>query len=589
MMNLTVDGIKVSVPEGTTIIEAAKSVGVKVPSLCYMKDLNEIGACRVCLVEVQGARGLVPSCTTRVSEGMSVITNSRTAREARKAVVELIISNHPYDCLKCVRNGTCELQELAQEMGIREVRYEGEKTVRELDRSTFSIVRDPEKCVLCRRCVAVCHKVQGIGAVNTQGRGFDTVVAPEFELPMDSTTCAMCGQCILVCPTGALTESDSTNVVWRAINDPGKHVVIQTAPAVRVALGEEFGMAPGSLVTGKMVAALRRLGFNKVFDTDFTADLTIIEEGTELIRRAMTAGKLPMITSCSPGWIKFCEHNYPDCLGNLSTCKSPQQMFGALVKTFYAKKAGIDPKDIFSVSAMPCTAKKFECERPEMTSSGHKDVDAVLTTRELARMIREAGLDLAKLEPEEYDDPFGISTGAAVIFGATGGVMEAALRTVYEVLTGKDLGENLDFVQVRGMDGIKEMSVKLPDGLPEPYNALSGLELRFAVAHTLGNASKVMDMVRSGEAPWHFIEIMACPGGCIGGGGQPIGTDYERRTMRIEGTYGADKLLSIRKSHENPAVKKLYDDFLVEPLGHMSHELLHTHYTERTSRQQGQE
>lgn len=581
MISLSIDGRKVTVPEGTTVIEAARQAGIKIPSLCYLKGINEIGACRVCLVEIEGARGLQTSCTTRISEGMVVRTNTQLAREARRTVLELIISNHPFDCLKCVRSGGCELQQLAQDMGIREIRYEGEKSHHETDRSTFSLVRDPDKCVLCRRCVAVCAKVQGVGVVNTQGRGFDTVVAPEFELPMGSTSCAMCGQCILVCPTGALSERDSTGEVLRAINDPKKHVVIQTAPAVRVALGEEFGMQPGSLVTGRMVAALRRLGFDKVFDTDFTADLTIIEEGTELIRRALDGGLLPMVTSCSPGWIKFCEHNYPDHLGHLSTCKSPQQMFGALAKTFYAQKAGIDPSSIYSVSAMPCTAKKFECERPEMASSGYKDVDAVLTTREIARMIRLAGLDLNTMEPEEYDAPFGISTGAGVIFGATGGVMEAALRTVYELLTGQALESVPEFLEARGMQGIKELSVKLPDKLSGPYSGLSGAELRFAVAHTLDNARKVMDLVASGNAPWHFIEIMACPGGCIGGGGQPIGTDLDRRLMRIAGTYEADRGLALRKSHENPAVKELYTDYLKEPLGHKSHELLHTEYTQR--------
>jgi NADH-quinone oxidoreductase subunit G/NADP-reducing hydrogenase subunit HndD len=454
-------------------------------------------------------------------------------------------------------------------LGIREIRFEGAKSHHSVDESTPSIVRDPDKCILCRRCVAVCEQVQGVSAINVSGRGFNSVVGPAGELPLNDVACTLCGQCVLVCPTGALSEVDSTREVWKALADPKKHVVVQTAPAIRVALGEEFGMEPGSIVTGQLVAGLRALGFDRVFDTNFTADLTILEEGNELLQRLQTGGTLPMITSCSPGWIKFIEHFYPDMLGNLSTCKSPQQMFGAIAKTYYAEKAGIDPADMYVVSIMPCTAKKFECERPEMRSSGYKDVDAVLTTRELARMLREAGIDPSTLEADNYDAPLGIGTGAAVIFGATGGVMEAALRTVYEVVMQKEL-PSLDLREVRGFEGIKEAQVVLGD-----------TTVRVAVAHTLANARKLLERVRSGEASYHFIEIMACPGGCIGGGGQPIGTNTERRLQRIEATYQADRELPLRKSHENPEVKQLYDEFLGEPLGHKSHELLHTHYTAR--------
>ncbi len=568
-VTLTIDGRQVTVQAGTSVLEAATQAGVKIPTLCYLEGLNEIGSCRLCVVEIEGARTLAASCVTPAAQGMVVHTNTKQVREARRAVLELIISNHPFECLTCVRSGSCELQALAESLGIREVRFEGAKAHHPVDDSTPSIVRDPDKCILCRRCVAVCEQVQGVSAINVSGRGFDSVVSPAGELPLNDAACTLCGQCILVCPTGALSEVDSTRKVWEALGNPKKHVVVQTAPAIRVALGEEFGLAPGSIVTGQMVAALRALGFDRVFDTNFTAYLTILEEGNELLQRLTTGGTLPMITSCSPGWIKFIEHFYPDMLGNLSTCKSPQQMFGALAKTYYAEKAGVDPAEMFVVSIMPCTAKKFECERPEMRSSGYQDVDAVLTTRELARMLREAGIDPTALEPAAYDAPLGIGTGAAVIFGATGGVMEAALRTVYEVVMKKEL-PSLDFREVRGFEGIKEAEVALGD-----------TTVRVAVAHTLGNARRLLERVRSGEASYHFIEIMACPGGCIGGGGQPIGTNTERRLERIDAIYQADRDLPLRKSHDNPEVKQLYEEFLGEPLGHKSHELLHTHYTAR--------
>ncbi|HNY68541.1 MAG TPA: NADH-dependent [FeFe] hydrogenase, group A6 [Bacillota bacterium] len=568
-VTLTIDGRQVTVPAGTSVLEAATQAGVKIPTLCYLEGLNEIGSCRLCVVEIEGAKTLAASCVTPAAQGMVVHTNTRQVREARRAVLELIISNHPFDCLTCVRSGSCELQALAESLGIREIRFAGAKAHHAVDNSTPSIVRDPDKCILCRRCVAVCEQVQGVSAINVSGRGFNSVVSPAGQLPLGDAACTLCGQCILVCPTGALSEVDSTRKVWEALGDAKKHVVVQTAPAIRVALGEEFGLAPGSIVTGQLVAGLRALGFDRVFDTNFTADLTILEEGNELLQRLTTGGTLPMITSCSPGWIKFIEHFYPDMLGNLSTCKSPQQMFGALAKTYYAEKAGVDPADMFVVSIMPCTAKKFECERPEMRSSGYQDVDAVLTTRELARMLREAGIDPTTLEPEDYDAPLGIGTGAAVIFGATGGVMEAALRTVYEVVMKQDL-PSLDFREVRGFEGIKEAEVVLGD-----------TTVRVAVAHTLGNARKLLERVRSGEAFYHFIEIMACPGGCIGGGGQPIGTNTERRLERIDAIYQADRDLPLRKSHDNPEVKQLYEEFLGEPLGHRSHELLHTQYTAR--------
>lgn len=570
LVTLTIDNRQVEVEEGTTILQAAKKCGIEIPTLCYLEEINEIGACRMCVVEVEGAKALQASCVAPVAPGMKVKTNSPAVRASRKLTLELLLSNHPEECLTCLRNQNCELQKLAESLGVRRVRFGGARTEYAIDDSSASIVRDPRKCVLCRRCEAVCDKVQTVHAIYAQERGFDTVIAPAFGARMGESICVNCGQCSLVCPTAAITERDQTEEVWAALADPNKHVVVQTAPATRVSVGEMFGLPPGSIVTGKMVAALRRLGFDRVFDTDFTADLTIVEEASELIQRVQTGGVLPLITSCSPGWIKFIETYYPDLLSNLSTCKSPQQMFGALAKTYYPRKAGIDPANVFVVSIMPCTAKKFEAQRPEMADSGYQDVDVVLTTRELGRMLKEAGIDFNALPEEDYDDPLGISTGAGAIFGATGGVMEAALRTAYELITKKELG-NIDIEAVRGLEGVKEASVQVGD-----------LTVKAAVAHGLGNARKLLDKVRAGEADYHFIEIMCCPGGCIGGGGQPIPTNTEIRRQRIAGIYDVDQAMKIRKSHENPAVQVLYKEFLGEPLGHKSHELLHTHYTSRS-------
>jgi NADH-quinone oxidoreductase subunit G/NADP-reducing hydrogenase subunit HndD len=567
---LTIDGRSVKAAPGTSVLEAAASLGINIPTLCYLKDVNEIGSCRICMVEVKGARTLQAACVTPVAEGMEVHTNTPRTLRARRVNLELILSDHPQECLTCIRNQNCELQSLAEAMGLRQTRYEGKMSRHPVDWSTPSLARNPAKCVLCRRCVAVCQKVQGVHAIQTMERGFDTVVAPAFHLPLGEVACVLCGQCSLVCPTGALHERDQVDEVWAALADPDRHVVVQTAPATRVSIGEEFGMQPGSIVTGKLVAALRRLGFDRVFDTDFTADLTIMEEGYELIRRIKEGGALPLFTSCSPGWIKFVEHFYPKLLPNLSTCKSPQQMFGALAKTYYAEKMGIPPEQIYVVSIMPCTAKKFEASRPEMNAGGSRDVDAVLTTRELGRMLREAGVDFSGLPEEDYDSPLGVSTGAAAIFGATGGVMEAALRTAYEVITGEPLG-NLNIEAVRGLDGIKEVSV-----------ALNGLTLKAAVAHGLGNARRLVELVARGEVDYHFIEVMCCPGGCIGGGGQSIPTDADIRRRRMDAIYSVDERMTIRKSHENPAVLALYEEFLGEPLGHRSHELLHTRYQPRS-------
>ncbi|MBQ4518371.1 MAG: iron hydrogenase small subunit [Clostridia bacterium] len=575
MVNITINGQSLSVPQDYTILQAARQAGIDIPTLCYLKDINEIGACRMCLVEVKGARTLVTACVYPVNEGMEVFTNTARVRKARKAVLELMLSNHNRNCLTCVRNRNCELQKLAEELNVTEIPYEGEYTPSVVDDFSPSIVRDNSKCILCRRCVAVCKKIQTVGVIDATERGFKTKIGSSFDKSLNETDCAMCGQCIAICPVGALHEKDGLTPVWNALADETKHVVVQTAPAVRAALGEEFGLPIGTPVTGKMAAALKMLGFDKVFDTDFAADLTIMEEGTELINRIKEGGKLPLITSCSPGWVKFCEHNFPDFLDNLSSAKSPHEMYGAVLKSYYAEKAGIDPKDIYVVSVMPCTAKKFEAQREELSGTGYPDVDAVITTRELAKMIKEAGIEFNKLEDAVFDSPFGDeATGAGVIFGATGGVMEAALRTVSEVLTGKTFDE-VEYEAVRGTEGIKEATVTIGD-----------LDVKVAVAHGLGNARKLLESIREGKANYHFIEIMGCPGGCVTGGGQPIQpaklqAEIDLKAERAKALYAEDRALTYRKSHDNPYIKKIYEEYLGEPCGHKSHKLLHTHYHER--------
>jgi len=572
---ININGLQVTAEEGMTILDAATRAGIYIPTLCYHPDLTTEGVCRVCSVEVAGEKLLLPACAHPVSEGMEIQTHSPKVRNARRLILELMLANHPQDCLTCSNNQKCELQILAKEVGIEDVRFSGDRRNIPVDDSNPAIIRNMEKCILCKRCVRVCQELQGVGALYPNQKGWMTTIAPPFGKPLSEAVCTFCGQCINRCPTGALKANDPAAAVWAALDNPDTHVVVQTAPAVRAAIGEEFGMPAGSLVTGQMVTSLRMLGFDKVFDTDFTADLTILEEGNELLQRIKNGGPLPMITSCSPGWIKYIEHFYPDQLDHLSTCKSPQQMFGALAKTYYAEKAGIDPSKIVVVSIMPCSAKKFECERPEMASSGYQDVDFVLTTREVAGMMKQAGIDLPNVPEGGFDLPLGMSTGAAVIFGATGGVMEAALRTVYEVVTGTTL-QDVDIHAVRGMEGVREAEIDI-----------NGMKVKAAVAHGLSNAQKLLDAVRAGTADYAFIEVMCCPGGCIGGGGQPFPTSEEIRRKRAEAIYKQDRELPIRKSHENPVITQLYQEFLGEPLGHKSHELLHTHYTPRgtTSRE----
>lgn len=572
-IKLTVDGQVVEVRRGTTVLEAAKAAGIEIPTLCFLDEINEIGACRVCVVEVQGGRGLQASCVLPAQDGMVVRTNTPEIRQARRVNVELILSNHPNNCLTCGRNTTCELQKLASDLNVNAMSYEGEKSEWPLDLSNPSITRDPNKCILCRRCVAVCHQVQSVGALSPVERGFASVISPDANRKLGEAACVYCGQCVAVCPTGALTEVDNTEHVFKAIGDK-KHIVVQVAPAVRVAIGEEFGLARGAISTGQMVTGLRMLGFSTVFDTDFAADLTILEEGNELIERVKQGGKLPMITSCSPGWVKFVEHFYPEFLPNLSSCKSPQQMLGALIKSYYASDVIKLPlEQIYSVSVMPCTAKKYEASRAEMSHGDVRDVDAVLTTRELARMFRVAGIDLTRLPAGQFDTPLGMSTGAGVIFGASGGVMEAALRTAYEWIAGVPL-EKLDLVAVRGLQGVKEAQVEVPN---------LGL-VKVAVVNGLGNARKVLEQIKNKEAEYHFVEIMACPGGCLGGGGQPR-TKYEdnvnTKQARLESIYKIDRELPLRRSHENPAVKKLYADYLGSIGGEKAHHLLHTTYNAR--------
>ncbi len=577
MENVTVkiNGLEVSAPAGSTILEAARLAGVEIPTLCYLKEINEIGACRMCIVEVKGARGLVASCVYPVSDGMEVWTNTPKIIESRKKTLQLLLSNHDRKCLSCVRSGNCELQKLCKELGVEdEDYYDGERTPSEIDDSAAHMIRDNSKCILCRRCSAVCEKVQGIGVIGPNKRGFATFIGSAFDMGLGETSCVSCGQCIAVCPTGALSEKDCTDDVLAAIADPSKHVIVQTAPSVRAALGEEFGYPIGTNVEGKMVAALRRIGFDKVFDTDFAADLTIMEEAHEFLERVKNGGVLPLITSCSPGWIKYCEHYFPDMTENLSSCKSPQQMFGAIAKSYYAEKAGIDAKDIVSVSVMPCTAKKFEIGRDDQAANGVPDVDYAMTTRELARLIRKCGLKFNLLPDEEFDAPLGLSTGAATIFGATGGVMEAALRTAVETLTGEEL-ESVDFKEVRGTAGIKEATYHV-----------AGMDVNVAVASGLGNARELLNRVKSGEANYHFIEIMGCPGGCVNGGGQPQQPGYVRNTtdiraLRAKVLYDDDAADKIRKSHENPAIKELYATYLGEPGSEKAHHLLHTTYVKR--------
>lgn len=588
MINLTINNKAIQVEEGTTIFEAAKLSNILIPHFCYMENVHQIGSCRICVVEVEGGKTLMASCVTAAKEGMIVHTNSERVRNIRKVIYELMLSDHPKECLSCWRNQNCELQELGNLIQISEFRYEGAKSKDVVDSSSPSIVRDSSKCILCRRCVTVCNQIQGVGLMNPHHRGFSTFIGPSEDELLGESVCTNCGQCVLVCPVGALKEKDSTSIVWEALYDKNKTVVVQTAPAVRAALGEIFGYKPGTLVTGKMASALHELEFDYVFDTNFAADLTIMEEGSEFLERVkngLTApgkdGVLPMITSCSPGWIKFMEHRFPDQLAHLSSCKSPHMMLGALTKSYFAEKMNIDPAKLFVVSVMPCTAKKFEITRPEMFSNGLADVDAVITTRELGRMIKDAGIDFKELPEGEFDSPLGLSSGAADIFGTTGGVMEAALRTVYELVTGRELpANNLHIQPLAGLNSIKTASLKIENPLPE-YAFLSGVNVNVAVTSGLSGAAQLLEEIKNGSSPYHFIEIMGCPGGCISGGGQPRPVNDAIRMLRLNAIYREDEGKTMRKSHENKDVIQLYRDFLGVPLGHKSHELLHTVYTQR--------
>lgn len=587
MCNVTINGKRVEVADSSTILQAATKIGITIPTLCFLEGLQPMGACRVCLVEVEGSPTLTASCSTPVREGMVIHTNSKRVRAARKSVVELLLSEHDGDCQLCERSSDCELLQLAEELGIRENRYKGELPLRIIDDSSVALVRDNAKCIKCRRCIQVCCEIQNVGVLSAQYRGYKTTIGPAFTDPLQSVACVQCGQCVAVCPVGAIVETSHIEKVLAALDNPQSYVVVQTAPAIRAALGECFGLPPGTLVTGKMVSALRALGFDAIFDTDFAADLTIMEEGTELLCRLRNhfllgeKNRLPQFTSCSPGWINYAEHYFPDTLNKISSCKSPQQMFGSLAKTYYAQKINMDPSKMVVVSVMPCTAKKFEAAREEMRSSGFQDVDYVLTTRELGNLIKMSGIDFTSLEDGIMDAPLGISTGAADIFANTGGVMEAALRTVHAVTTGRILeAENLHIAPLGGLEGIKTASIILTSTV-DSWSFLEGKELKVAVAHGLGNAAKLIEHIREHPDEFHFVEIMTCPGGCIGGGGQPRFTTDEIRKARIEAIYREDEGKEFRQSHENPAIIELYKEFLGEPLSAKSHHLLHTTYTKK--------